>query len=96
MKWIPASDQPHKVSVVFSFPEEPGKLFNALSAFALRDINLTKIESRPFKDDPIQMSREKGRRFQYRFYIDFIGHLGSTPVQNAIVHLQARPKTQSQ
>lgn len=88
VKWTPASEVQHKVSVVFSFPEEPGKLFNALSAFALREINLTKIESRPFKDDPIQMSPEKGRRFQYRFYIDFAGHLGSTPVQNAIVHLQ--------
>lgn len=74
--------------MVFSFPEEPGKLFNALSAFALREINLTKIESRPFRDDPIKLSPRMGRLFQYRFYIDFSGHLGSTKVQNAIVHLQ--------
>ena len=91
VKWTQAGQAPHKVSVVFSFPEEPGKLFNALSAFALREINLTKIESRPFRDDPIQMSPERGRRFQYRFYIDFMGHLGSAPVQNAIVHLQVLP-----
>lgn len=85
VKWLPESETQQKVSVVFSFPEEPGQLFNALSAFALRDINLTKIESRPFKDDPIKLG---GRRFQYRFYIDFAGQLGSTKVQNAIVHLQ--------
>ena len=86
--WVPESEIQHKVSVVFSFPEEPGQLFNALSAFALREINLTKIESRPFKDNPIKLSHGMGRRFQYRFYIDFIGHLGSDKVQNAIVHLQ--------
>lgn len=80
---------PHKTSAVFSFPEQPGQLFNALSAFALRDIDLTKIESRPFKDDPIRQGPELGPRFQYRFYIDFKGALGDTAVQNAIVHLQA-------
>ena len=90
LTWVPESEVQHKVSVVFSFPEEPGKLFNALSAFALREINLTKIESRPFKDDPIKLSHGMGRRFQYRFYIDLIGHLGSDRVQNAIVHLQVK------
>ena len=88
LTWAPESELQHKVSVVFSFPEEAGQLFNALSAFALREINLTKIESRPFKDDPIKLSQGMGRRFQYRFYIDFIGHLGSDKVQNAVVHLQ--------
>ena len=75
------------MSIVFSFPEQAGQLFNALSAFALRDINLTKIESRPFKDDPVKLGGI-GRRFQYRFYIDFAGGLGSAAIQNAIVHLQ--------
>lgn len=85
---MPHSNEQQKVSVVFSFPEAPGQLFSALSAFALRDIDLTKIESRPFKDDPIKMGQGMGRRFQYRFYIDFAGQLSSTSVQNAILHLQ--------
>lgn len=89
MRLLPQSEVPHKTSVVFSFPEQPGQLFNALSAFALRDIDLTKIESRPFKDDPIKLGGpEIGRRFQYRFYIDFEGALGEPAVQNAIVHLE--------
>ncbi len=66
-----------KTTVVFSTRNLPGALFRSLSAFALRDINLTKIESRPLR----------GKPWEYLFYLDFIGHVDDTACRNALHHL---------
>lgn len=81
-----------KTSIVFApAVNGPGSLFKALSVFALRDIDLGKIESRPMRDNPIVSTDFAGgpyRAYNYLFYIDFIGTLADQRSQNALRHLQ--------
>jgi prephenate dehydratase len=70
--------EPDKTSIVFSMKNIPGALFKALSVFALRDIDLLKIESRPLR----------GKPWAYIFYLDFSGRMDEERSQNAIRHLQ--------
>jgi len=67
-----------KTSLVFTTRNVPGGLFRALSAFALRDLNLTKIESRPLR----------GKPWEYLFYLDFLGRADSPVAVNALNHLR--------
>lgn len=67
-----------KTSLVFSLRNIPGSLFRALAAFALRDVSLAKIESRPLR----------GKPWEYRFYVDLIGNVEEAKVRNAIGHLE--------
>jgi chorismate mutase / prephenate dehydratase len=53
-----------KTSIIFSLKHEPGSLYHAIGEFASRNINLTRIESRPTKKTA----------WQYNFYVDFEGH----------------------
>lgn len=71
-------DRKHKISLVFSTRNIPGVLFRALSAFALRDVNLTKIESRPLR----------GKPWEYLFYIDLEGRLEEERIRKALGHLE--------
>lgn len=66
-----------KTSLVFAVPNTPGSLYNALRVFAERNINLTKIESRPRRNRP----------WQYVFYVDFDGHWQDRAAGEAILHL---------
>jgi len=66
-----------KTTVVFSLPNEPGSLFKALSVFALREIDLTKIESRPIR----------GRPWEYLFYVDLPVARHDLRCARALVHL---------
>jgi prephenate dehydratase len=67
----------YKTSLVFTVKNVPGALFKCLSAFALRDLNMTKIESRPLR----------GKPWEYLFYLDFLGHVDDTAPRNALNHL---------
>ena len=69
--------RPWKTSLVFSTRNVPGALFRALSALALRDLDLTKLESRPLR----------GKPWEYLFYVDLIGRPEQTPVRCALGHL---------
>jgi prephenate dehydratase len=66
----------NKTSIAFQVKNTPGVLFKSLSVFALRDISLSKIESRPMR----------GRPWEYIFYVDFLRG-DDEPARNALRHL---------
>ncbi|HET9306064.1 MAG TPA: prephenate dehydratase domain-containing protein [Candidatus Sulfotelmatobacter sp.] len=66
----------NKTSIAFHVKNTPGVLFKSLSVFALRDISLSKIESRPMR----------GRPWEYVFYVDFLRG-DDEPARNALRHL---------
>ena len=67
-----------KTSILFSIKDRVGALHRMLLPFAERQINLTKIESRP----------SKKKVWEYVFYVDFEGHASEPRSREALARLQ--------
>jgi prephenate dehydratase len=67
-----------KTSIVFRVPNKPGSLYRALGAFAMFDLDLSKIESRPIE----------GRPWEYAFYVDLIGRESDSGVARSLDNLR--------
>ncbi|EHA8588933.1 arogenate dehydratase/prephenate dehydratase 6, chloroplastic [Cocos nucifera] len=90
---IPRTDRPFKTSIVFAHDREgTSVLFKVLSAFAFRDISLTKIESRPHRHRPIRLVDDANvgtaKHFEYMFYVDFEASMAEVRAQNALAEIQ--------
>lgn len=76
----PPRAQRSKTSLIFTTRHLPGALYHSLGEFAERNINLTKIESRPRRNRP----------WQYLFYLDFEGHWQDPVAEAALLGLLRR------
>ena len=70
----------HKTSIIFSVKHVPGALFGIVGEFAIRKINMTRIESRPTKETP----------WEYNFYVDFEGHIAEKQVKEALKAIRSK------
>ena len=66
-----------KTTIAFTVPNVPGALFKALSVFALRDVDLVKLESRPIP----------GRPWEYLFYAEVGSARDELRCARALAHL---------
>lgn len=77
---VPEPAERNKTSLVLALQHMPGALYHVLGEFATRDINLTKLESRPRRNRP----------WEYVFYVDFEGHTGDAACREALLGILAR------
>lgn len=68
-----------QISICFELPHASGTLYNILSHFIFNGLNMNRIESRPIP----------GKKWQYRFFIDFDGCLSSREVRNALTGIES-------
>lgn len=76
----PARQDPSKTSIIFTTRHVPGALYTVMGELAKREINLSKIESRPRRNRP----------WHYLFYVDFEGHEDEPAVQEALLGILKR------
>ena len=69
-----------KTSLIFATPHSPGSLHRALSSFARRRINLTKIESHPVKE----------KLWEYLFFVDMLGHIKDKQIKSCLQELKEK------
>ena len=77
-KQIAARSGNDKTAILFSVRDRAGALFEVLSVFARRSINLTRIESRP----------SRRRAWDYVFFVDLDGHIDDPEVAGAVAALR--------
>ncbi|PRQ18189.1 putative arogenate dehydratase [Rosa chinensis] len=86
---VALTDRPFKTSIVFAHDKGTSVLFKVLSAFAFRNISLTKIESRPHRNRPIRLVNDSNEgSFEYLFYMDFEESMAEVRTQNALEEVQ--------
>lgn len=77
---LPEPTGADRTSIAAVIADEVGALTDLLSELSLRGINLSRIESRPIK-----------RRFgEYRFFLDFDGHVADARIGDALMGLRRR------
>jgi prephenate dehydratase len=76
----PARTGADRTSVVLRLDNVPGALVSALTEFAIRDIDLTRIESRPTR---VELGT-------YVFFLDCVGHIDDIAVAEALKALHRR------
>lgn len=73
----PALSDYNKTSIVFATRNRPAALYECLGEFAKRDLNITKLESRPRRNRP----------WEPLFYLDFEGHWQEPRCQELLMQL---------
>ncbi len=77
-KKTPERSGQDKTSIMFSVKDNPGILYRMLEPFSKRQINLSKIESRPMKQ----------KAWEYIFFLDLIGHIEDKEIHDAVEELR--------
>jgi len=71
---VPAATGNDRTAIVFRTPNKPGTLVGALQEFAVRGVDMSRIESRPTRKEPNT----------YNFFVDLVGHIDDEPIAQAI------------